>query len=113
DVPEGRSEADNLEVRRWSEPPKFDFEPRDHVDIGAPLGLDFETGTKLSGSRFSMLRGPIARLHRALSQFMLDVQTGEHGYTECYTPYIVNAESLRGTGQLPKFEADLFAAKKG
>jgi seryl-tRNA synthetase len=113
DVPEGRSEADNVEVRRWGEPTRFDYEPRDHVDIGAPLGLDFETAAKLSGSRFSMLRGPIARLHRALAQFMLDVQTSEHGYTECYTPYIVNADTLRGTGQLPKFEADLFAAKKG
>ncbi len=113
DVPEGRSADDNVEVRRWGEPPKFDYEPRDHVDIGAPLGLDFETAAKLSGSRFAMLRGPMARLHRALAQFMLDVQTGEHGYTECYTPYVVNAETLRGTGQLPKFEADLFAAKKG
>ncbi|HWS73659.1 MAG TPA: serine--tRNA ligase [Quisquiliibacterium sp.] len=113
DVPEGRSADDNVEVRRWGEPPRFDYEPRDHVDIGAPLGLDFETAAKLSGSRFAMLRGPMARLHRALAQFMLDVQTGEHGYTECYTPYVVNAETLRGTGQLPKFEADLFAAKKG
>ena len=112
-VPEGRSEADNVEVRRWGEPTRFDYVPRDHVDIGAPLGLDFETAARLSGSRFSMLRGPIARLHRALAQFMLDVQTAEHGYTECYTPYIVNADTLRGTGQLPKFEADLFAAKKG
>ena len=113
DVPEGRSEADNVEVRRWGEPTRFEYEPRDHVDIGAPFGLDFETAARLSGSRFSMLRGPIARLHRALAQFMLDVQTGEHGYTECYTPYIVNADTLRGTGQLPKFEADLFAVKKG
>ncbi|GAA4405079.1 serine--tRNA ligase [Quisquiliibacterium transsilvanicum] len=113
EVPEGRSEADNVEVRRWGEPTRFEYEPRDHVDIGGPLGLDFETAAKLSGSRFSMLRGPIARLHRALAQFMLDVQTVEHGYTECYTPYIVNAETLRGTGQLPKFEADLFATKKG
>ena len=113
EVPEGRSEADNMEVRRWGNPPSFDFAPRDHVDIGAPLGLDFETAVKLTGSRFSLLRGPMARLHRALAQFMLDVQTEEHGYTECYTPYIVNADTLRGTGQLPKFEADLFAAKKG
>ena len=113
DVPEGRSSDDNVEVRRWGEPPKFDYAPRDHVDIGAPLGLDFETATKLSGSRFALLRGPVARLHRALAQFMLDVQTGEHGYTECYTPYVVNADTLRGTGQLPKFEADLFATKKG
>jgi seryl-tRNA synthetase len=95
------------------EPAPLSFEAKDHVDIGEPLGLDFETGTKLAGSRFSVLKGPIARLHRALAQFMLDVQTQEHGYTECYTPYIVNADSLRGTGQLPKFEADLFAAKKG
>ena len=113
EVPEGRSEADNMEVRRLGNPPSFDFAPRDHVDIGAPLGLDFETAVKLTGSRFSLLRGPMARLHRALAQFMLDVQTEEHGYTECYTPYIVNADTLRGTGQLPKFEADLFAAKKG
>ncbi len=91
----------------------FDFPVRDHVDVGAPLGLDFETGTKLAGSRFTFMRGPLARLHRALAQFMLDVQTQEHGYTECYTPYIVNADTLRGTGQLPKFEADLFAVKKG
>ncbi len=113
DVPAGTSEADNLEVRRWGEPPRFEHPPRDHVDVGAPLGLDFETAAKLSGSRFALLRGPVARLHRALAQFMLDVQTGEHGYTECYTPYVVNADSLRGTGQLPKFEADLFAARKG
>jgi seryl-tRNA synthetase len=83
------------------------------VDVGAPLGLDFETGARLSGARFAVLRGPVARLHRALAQFMLDVQTGEHGYTECYTPYVVNAQALVGTGNLPKFEQDLFAAKKG
>ncbi|MCZ2089575.1 MAG: serine--tRNA ligase [Burkholderiales bacterium] len=116
-VPAGRDERDNREVRRWGpdgpEPKPLGFEPRDHVDVGAPLGLDFETAAKLSGSRFAVMKGPVARLHRALAQFMLDVQTGEHGYTECYTPYIVNAETLRGTGQLPKFEADLFAAKKG
>jgi len=112
-VPAGRSEQDNVEVRRWGEPRKFEYTPRDHVDIGAPLGLDFETAAKLSGSRFAVMKGQIARLHRALAQFMLDVQTTEHGYTECYTPYIVNAETLRGTGQLPKFEADLFAVKKG
>ncbi len=112
-VPVGKDEADNVELRRWGTPRQFDFEVRDHVDLGAPLGLDFDTGAKLSGARFSFLRGPVARLHRALAQFMLDVQTTEHGYTECYTPYIVNADSLRGTGQLPKFEADLFAAKKG
>ncbi len=83
------------------------------MDLGTPLGLDFEMGAKLSGSRFSVMKGPIARLHRALSQFMLDIQTEQHGYTECYVPYIVNADTLRGTGQLPKFEGDLFAAKKG
>ena len=112
-VPLGASDDDNVELRRWGTIPQFDFEPKDHVDIGAGLGLDFETGAKLSGSRFAFMRGPVARLHRALAQFMLDTQTGEHGYTECYTPYIVNADSLRGTGQLPKFEADLFAARKG
>ena len=108
-VPAGRSAEDNVEVRRWGEPRAFDFPVRDHVDVGAPLGLDFDTAAKLSGSRFALMRGQVARLHRALAQFMLDVQTGEHGYTECYTPYIVNAETLRGTGQLPKFEGDLFA----
>jgi len=116
-VPAGRDERDNREVRRWGpdgpEPKPLGFEPRDHVDVGAPLGLDFETAAKLSGSRFAVMKGPVARLHRALAQFMLDVQTGEHGYTECYTPYIVNREALLGTGQLPKFEQDLFAAKKG
>ncbi len=112
-VPVGKSEADNLEVRRWGEQPVFEKAPLDHVDIGAPLGLDFETGAKLSGARFSVMRGQIARLHRALAQLMLDVQSGEHGYTECYTPYIVNADSLRGTGQLPKFADDLFATRKG
>ena len=112
-VPVGRSEADNLEVRRWGTPRGFDFEIKDHVDIGAPLGLDFDAGAKLSGARFTVMKGQIARLHRALAQFMLHVQTREHGYTECYTPYIVSAETLTGTGQLPKFEQDLFAAKKG
>jgi seryl-tRNA synthetase len=112
-VPIGAGEEGNMELRRWGTPRVFDFPVRDHVDLGEPLGLDFETGAKLAGARFSFLRGPIARLHRALAQFMLDVQTQEHGYTECYTPYIVNAESLRGTGQLPKFEADLFAVNKG
>ncbi len=112
-VPAGKSSDDNVEVRRWGEPRKFDFAPKDHVDVGAPLGLDFETAAKLSGARFAFMRGQVARLHRALAQFMLDVQTREHGYTECYTPYIVNAETLTGTGQLPKFEQDLFAAKKG
>ena len=112
-VPVGADEHGNVEVRRWGTPRSFDFEVKDHVDLGEKLGLDFDIGIKLSGSRFTFMRGPIARLHRALAQFMLDVQTQEHGYTECYTPYVVNAETLRGTGQLPKFEADLFAAKKG
>ena len=112
-VPVGKSEADNAEVRKVGSPRKFDFEARDHVDVGMPLGLDFDTGAKLAGARFTLMRGQIARLHRALAQFMLDTQTAEHGYTECYTPYIVNADTLRGTGQLPKFEADLFAAQKG
>ncbi len=119
-VPQGTGEAGNVEVRKWSpveglggEPAAFSFEVKDHVDLGQPLGLDFELGTKLTGSRFTVLKGPLARLHRALAQFMLDVQTAEHGYTECYTPYIVNGDSLRGTGQLPKFEEDLFAARKG
>ena len=112
-VPVGAGEEGNVEVRRWGAPRAFDFELRDHVDIGEKLGLDFDTGVKLAGSRFSFMRGPIASLHRALAQFMLDVQTREHGYTECYTPYIVNSDTLRGTGQLPKFEGDLFAVKKG
>ncbi len=112
-VPAGRSPEDNVEIRRWGEPMSFDFAVRDHVDLGAGLGLDFDTAAKLSGSRFTLMRGPVARLHRALAQFMLDVQTAEHGYTECYTPYIVNRETLVGTGQLPKFEQDLFAARKG
>ena len=112
-VPVGADEHGNVEVRRWGQPRAFDFEVKDHVDVGTPLGLDFDMGVKLSGSRFTVMKGPIARLHRALSQFMLDVQTQEHGYTECYVPYAVNAESLKGTGQLPKFEGDLFAAKKG
>ena len=112
-VPVGSDEHGNVEVRRWGTPAAFDFEVKDHVDIGTPLGLDFEMGVKLSGSRFTVMKGPVARLHRALSQFMLDVQTQEHGYTECYVPYAVNGDSLKGTGQLPKFEGDLFAAKKG
>jgi seryl-tRNA synthetase len=112
-VPVGADEHGNSEVRKWGTPRAFGFAVKDHVDIGEKLGLDFETGVKLSGSRFTVMKGQIARLHRALAQFMLDVQTEEHGYTECYTPYVVNAETLRGTGQLPKFEADLFAAKKG
>nr|WP_315473585.1 serine--tRNA ligase [uncultured Rhodoferax sp.] len=112
-VPVGEDEHGNVVVRSWGTPKTYDFEIKDHVDLGAPLGLDFEMGVKLTGSRFTVMKGPIARLHRALAQFMLDVQTEEHGYTECYTPYIVNGDSLRGTGQLPKFEEDLFAAKKG
>jgi seryl-tRNA synthetase len=112
-VPVGEDEHGNVVVRTWGTPKTYDFEVKDHVDLGAPLGLDFEMGVKLTGSRFTVMKGPIARLHRALAQFMLDVQTEEHGYTECYTPYIVNGDSLRGTGQLPKFEGDLFAAKKG
>jgi seryl-tRNA synthetase len=112
-VPVGSDEHGNVVLRTWGTPRSFDFPVQDHVAIGEPLGLDFDTGIKLSGSRFTFMRGPIAQLHRALAQFMLDVQTREHGYTECYTPYIVNAETLRGTGQLPKFEADLFAANKG
>jgi seryl-tRNA synthetase len=112
-VPVGRSSDDNVEVRCWGEPPRFDFGVKDHVDLGAALGMDFETAAKLSGARFVVLKGQVARLHRALAQLMLDVQTGEHGYTECYTPYVVNAATLTGTGQLPKFEQDLFAARKG
>jgi seryl-tRNA synthetase len=112
-VPVGSDEAGNVEVRRWGAPRTFAFEAKDHVDIGTPLGLDFDMGVKLSGSRFTVMKGPIARLHRALSQFMLDLQTQQHGYTECYVPYAVNADSLKGTGQLPKFEGDLFAANKG
>ncbi|MBS0429114.1 MAG: serine--tRNA ligase [Proteobacteria bacterium] len=119
-VPVGEDEHANVEVRRWSpqggeggDAVPLAFTPRDHVDLGAPLGLDFEMGVKLAGSRFTVMKGPIARLHRALAQFMLDVQTQQHGYSECYVPYIVNADTLRGTGQLPKFEGDLFAAKKG
>jgi seryl-tRNA synthetase len=112
-VPTGRDEADNVEVRRWGTPRQFDFEVKDHVDVGAPLGLDFETGAKLSGARFTMLRGQIARLHRALAQFMIDTHTQQHGYTEIYTPYIVNPEILYGTGQLPKFADDMFRVEKG
>jgi seryl-tRNA synthetase len=108
-VPVGKSEADNVEVRRVGTPRTFDFEIKDHTDVGTPLGLDFDTGAKLSGARFTLMKGPVARLHRALAQFMLDTQTEQHGYTECYTPYLVNAETLIGTGQLPKFEEDLFS----
>jgi seryl-tRNA synthetase len=112
-VPVGTDETGNVEVRKVGTPPAFDFEVKDHVDVGGPLGLDFDVATKLTGSRFSVMKGGIARLHRALAQYMLNTHTGEHGYTECYTPYLVNADSLRGTGQLPKFEADLFSVKKG
>jgi len=112
-VPVGSDEHGNAELRRWGTPLPMDFKPRDHVDLGAALGLDFETGALLSGSRFTFLRGPAARLHRALAQFMLDTQTLEHGYTECYTPYIVNREVLEGTGQLPKFKEDMFWVTRG
>ena len=112
-VPVGAGEAGNVEVRRWGTPGTYAFEPKDHVDLGGPLGLDFETGAKLSGARFTFMKGPIARLHRALASFMLDVQTQEHGYTECYTPYLVKAPALQGTGQLPKFEQDLFHVTSG
>jgi seryl-tRNA synthetase len=112
-VPVGQDETGNVEVRKFGTPPSFDFEVKDHVDIGEKLGLDFDSATKLTGSRFSVMKGGIARLHRALAQYMLDTHTGKHGYTECYTPYMVNADSLYGTGQLPKFEADLFSVKKG
>jgi seryl-tRNA synthetase len=116
-VPTGPDASANVEVRRWSpqglQPQALGFTPQDHVDVGVPLGLDFESGTKLAGARFAVMRGAVARMHRALAQMMLDMQTGEHGYTECYTPYVVNRETLMGTGQLPKFEQDLFAAKKG
>ncbi|PLC51933.1 serine--tRNA ligase [Pollutimonas subterranea] len=122
-VPAGASSDDNVEVRRWlpshvqadanGNPQPLSFEPQDHVSLGEPLGLDFETARKLSGARFMMLRGPMARLHRALAQFMLDLQTTEHGYEECYTPYIVNSSTLFGTGQLPKFKDDMFWVTKG
>ncbi|GAB2915037.1 serine--tRNA ligase [Paralcaligenes ginsengisoli] len=122
-VPAGASSDDNVEVRRWlppgsradaqGNPQPLAFEPKDHVSLGEPIGLDFDTARKLSGARFMMLRGQIARLHRALAQFMLDLQTTEHGYTECYTPYIVNSSTLFGTGQLPKFKEDMFWVTKG
>ncbi len=120
-VPVGADADANVEVRRWlpaaagadGNPAPLGFAPRDHVDLGEPLGLDFATAAKLSGARFSFMRGHLARLHRALAQFMLDLQSGEHGYTECYTPYIVNASTLVGTGQLPKFKDDMFAVSKG
>ena len=118
-VPSGADETGNVCIRNWplggidAAKSAIKFAAKDHVDIGEKLGLDFDAGAKIAGSRFAVMRGPLARLHRALAQFMLDVQTQEHGYTECYVPYIVNADSLYGTGQLPKFEGDLFAAKKG
>ncbi|OZI52646.1 serine--tRNA ligase [Bordetella genomosp. 4] len=120
-VPTGASSDDNVEVRRWlpgqpaadGNPQPLAFEPKDHVALGEPLGLDFDLAAKLSGARFSFMRGPIARLHRALAQFMLDLQTEQHGYTECYTPYIVNSSTLFGTGQLPKFKDDMFFVSKG
>jgi seryl-tRNA synthetase len=113
EVPHGADETGNVELRRWGKPREFDFAVRDHVDIGAALGLDFEAGAKLSGARFTVLRGAVARLHRALAQFMLDVHTLQHGYLEAYVPYVVSAETLRGTGQLPKFADDLFAVPRG
>lgn len=108
DVPEGKDEDDNLEVLKWGEPTQLDFEAKDHVDIGAGLGLDFEIATELAGSRFTVMSGQIARLHRALAQYMLDTHSEQHGYEETYVPYMVNRNALEGTGQLPKFEADLF-----
>ena len=107
-VPDGNDEEDNRIERHWGEVPEYDFEVKDHVDLGVSLGLDFESAAKLTGSRFVVMTGPLARLHRALTQFMLDTHTGEHGYTEAYVPHIVNADSLQGTGQLPKFEEDSF-----
>ena len=107
-VPEGFSEDDNLEVLKWGEPKKFDFEPKDHVDLGEMHGIDFAAATKISGARFVVMTGKIAKLQRALTQFMLDHHTEVNGYTETYVPYLVNADSLMGTGQLPKFEEDLF-----
>ncbi len=113
-TPVGKTESDNVEIRRWGTPRTFDFPARDHTDIGEALGLlDFATAAKLSGARFSFLRAGLARMHRALAQFMLDTHTREHGYTECYTPYIVNAETLVGTTQLPKFADDMFSVRKG
>ena len=112
-VPVGKSADENVEVRRVGEPRKFDFAPKDHVDVGVGLGLlDFDSAVKISGARFTLMKGPLARLHRALAQFMLDLHTTEHGYTEVYVPYLVNADSMRGTGQLPKFEEDLFAVPR-
>ncbi|MDP5239974.1 serine--tRNA ligase [Uliginosibacterium sp. 31-16] len=112
-VPVGKDESANVEVRRWGTPRVFDFPVKDHADVGEPLGLDFDMGAKLAGARFSFLKGGMARLHRAIAQLMLDTQTGEHGYTECYTPYIVNPDVLFGTGQLPKFADDMFRVERG
>ncbi len=113
-VPDGRDESANVEVLRWGMPPAFDFAPRDHVELGEGLGgLDFAAGVKIAGSRFTLMKGEVARLHRALAQFMLDVHTTEHGYTEIYAPYLVNPDSMFGTGQLPKFEDDLFRVERG
>jgi len=108
DVPDGTGDEDNVEVKRFGEPPNFDFTPKDHTELGEAMGMDFEAAAKLTGARFVVLKGPLARLQRALTQFMLDTHSGEHGYTETYVPYMVNADSMRGTGQLPKFEEDLF-----
>ncbi len=113
-VPVGKGEQDNVELRRIGTPRSFDFAVKDHVDLGAGLAqLDFDVATKIAGARFAVMKGPLARLHRAIAQFMLDVHSGEHGYTEIYAPYLVNAASMRGTGQLPKFEEDLFAVPRG
>ena len=113
-VPVGSDETANVEIKRWGTPRTFDFPVKDHTDVGEALGqLDFATAAKISGSRFSLLKGGVARLHRALAQFMLDTHTAEHGYTEVYVPYLVNAASLHGTGQLPKFEEDLFKVLRG
>ena len=108
EVPDGKGDEDNVEIKRWGEPPVFEFAPKDHTELGEPLGMDFEAAAKLTGARFVVLKGPLARLQRALTQFMLDVHSGEHGYSETYVPFMVNADSMRGTGQLPKFEEDLF-----
>ena len=110
-VPEGRDESANVEVRRWGEPRQFTFEPKDHVAIGERLGMDFEAAGRISGARFVVMRGALAKLHRALAQFMLDLHAREHGYREAYVPYLVHAAALVGTGQLPKFEQDLFAVR--
>ena len=107
-VPAGKTADENKEIKVWSKPTHFEFTPKDHVDLGTPIGLDFDSATKISGARFVVLKGNAAKLHRALAQFMLDIHTAQHGYQEIYAPYIVNADSMRGTGQLPKFEADLF-----